>query len=110
MPLLLRYTIPPTMIVARSPLTSGMRPASSPLRNRQTIAVLRLPRNLRTLDPAADPPPRFRKVPQRVSHQPSERVRVRERLRGQLAVLDPAAERVLPGPELTIDQLRQRDP
>ena len=42
-PLRLRYTIPPTVIAADSPSTSGMRPASSPLSSRHTIAVLPIP-------------------------------------------------------------------
>ena len=47
---------------------------------------------------------RLGQVPQRAFHQLPERGRVREGLRGQPAVLHPAAERVLAGPELAIDQ------
>ena len=70
---------------------------------------LRLSRGLLALDPAADPPPRVGQVPQRAFHQLPQRGRVRERARGQPAILHTAAERVLPVPELAIDQRRQRD-
>ena len=42
-PLRLRYTIPPTVILARSPSMSGIWPASRPLSSRHTSAVLPIP-------------------------------------------------------------------
>jgi hypothetical protein len=65
---------------------------------------------LLTPAPAASAPPRGGQLAQRAFHQLPERVRAREGLCGQAAVLDPVAERVLPVPELAVDQRRHRDP
>ena len=70
----------------------------------------RPPPDLLTPAPAASAPPRAGQLAQRAFHQLPERVRAREGLRGQVAVLDPAAERVLAVPELAVDQRRRRDP
>ena len=55
-------------------------------------------------------PPCRGQLPQRAFHQPAQLVRAGEGLGDQPAGLHPAAERLLPGPERVIDQLRQRDP
>ena len=57
----------------------------------------------------AAPPTPFGQFPQRALHQLPERGRVGELLRDQPTVLDPAAERLLPGPELMINQPGQRN-
>ena len=59
--------------------------------------------------PSPRAPARAGQLAQRAFHQLPERVRAREGPRGQAAVLDPAAERVLPVPELAVDQRRRRD-
>ena len=48
-------------------------------------------------------------LPQRPFHQPAQLIRAGKGLGDQAAGLHPAAERLLPGPERVIDQLRQRD-
>ena len=60
--------------------------------------------------PATRPAAGLGQVPQRTLHPPPEHVRVRERLDGQPAAPDPAAERILAVPELAVDQPRRRDP
>lgn len=47
--------------------------------------------------------------PQGAFYQPAQLIGTGERLRHQAAGLHPVAERLLPGPERQIDQLRQRD-
>ena len=57
----------------------------------------RPPPDLLTPAPAASAPARAGQLSQRAFHQLPQRARAREGLRGQAAVLDPAAERVLAG-------------
>jgi hypothetical protein len=45
----IRYTMPPTVILVRSPSTSGIRPTSSPWSSQHTIAVLPIPPRPTTL-------------------------------------------------------------
>ena len=59
--------------------------------------------------PAADITAPLGQVPQRALHQLPQPGRVPERPRDQPAVPDPGAERILPRPELAVDQLRRRD-
>ena len=63
-----------------------------------------------TAAPATATATRLGQVPQRALHQLPQPGRARERPRDQPAVPDPAAERILPGAELVIDQPRRRDP
>ena len=55
-------------------------------------------------------PSHLGQLPQRALHQLPQLSRARERLYGQPAVPDPAAERLLTRPELMINQPRRRDP
>ena len=66
-------------------------------------------RRARTAAAPAAGAPCLGQLPQRALHQLPQRGRARKRPRDQPAIPDPAAERILPRPELAVDQLRQRD-
>ena len=98
---------------ARSPASSRSRTAaSSPSRPVNPGLRAGMFHTRGTLPGGSGPEPRRAcgQLPQRPFHQLAELVRAGEGLRDQPAGLHPAAERLLPGPELVVDQLVQRDP
>ncbi|HEV3293607.1 MAG TPA: DUF4062 domain-containing protein [Streptosporangiaceae bacterium] len=104
-----KFVNPPPARRCRVQLGQQIRPGLEPGRLLRDIPHHH-GRGLTAPSPAASTAARLGQVPQRALHQLPEPGRARERPGDQAAVPDPAAERILPRPELAVDQPRRRDP